>query len=159
MKVKPSFTDYEIYSLQIGEETGQLVFILNELKDYYTKKIAQRRKIVSALAYPVIVLIVAVLAITFMLRFLVPMFANVYKQFGGELPAITKTVLALSMWLKNYSLIILIVIVAGISLYYFFRKNKKLRRITDKIPPITLASRECAIHLARELCSGSKVKF
>src|ERR1700761_7172635 len=49
------FSLYEVYSLQIGEETGKLTEILQDLAKYYGNKIRQRRKIISALTYPCIV--------------------------------------------------------------------------------------------------------
>ncbi len=131
MRQSNQFSDYELFSLQIGEESGQLIEILNELSDFYSKRIQQRRKIIGALSYPFIVSLIAVLAIVFMLRFLVPMFSSVYKQFGGELPQITKFVLALSNGLKNHSLFILIGFALSIGLYFMVRHTILFKKITD----------------------------
>lgn len=92
-KQKEKFSDYEYYSIQIGEETGQLGEVLKELALFYKNKIAQRRKIISALTYPIIVLCTSLGAVFFMLKFVVPMFADVFTRFGGELPWITAFIL------------------------------------------------------------------
>ena len=98
------FSAYEYYSVQIGEETGQLAAILQELARYYTRQIKQRRQLVQALAYPVLVLGTAVGAVLFMLRFIVPMFADVFKRFGGELPPLTRAIVGLAGLVREQAL-------------------------------------------------------
>jgi type IV pilus assembly protein PilC len=90
------FTPYEYFSIQIGEETGRLNQVLQDLSDYFKKKIEQKRKIVGAFMYPIIVVVTAVLAIAFMLNFIVPMFEEIYKRFDKELPDLTKFIIKLS---------------------------------------------------------------
>lgn len=87
------FSKYEYYSVQIGEETGKVKEVLKELAIYYGKLTKQNRQIISSLTYPFIVLLVAFSAVYFMISFVVPMFSDVFKQFGGELPVITKFVI------------------------------------------------------------------
>jgi type IV pilus assembly protein PilC len=98
------FSAYEYYSVQIGEETGRLATILQELARYYTRQIKQRRQLVQALAYPVMVLGTAVGAVLFMLRFIVPMFADVFKRFGGELPPLTRAIVGLAALVREQAL-------------------------------------------------------
>ncbi len=90
------FSAYEYHSVQIGEETGRLADILDELARYYTRQIKQRRQLVQALAYPALVLATALGAVLFMLRFIVPMFADVFARFGSELPPLTRAIVGLS---------------------------------------------------------------
>ncbi|HEY4208136.1 MAG TPA: type II secretion system F family protein, partial [Puia sp.] len=96
------FTPYEFFSVQIGEETGKLVVVLNELSIYYKKKNDQKRQIIGALTYPILVMTVAGLAVAFMIGYVVPMFADVLKRFGGDLPFITKLVLRTSTFIKAW---------------------------------------------------------
>jgi type IV pilus assembly protein PilC len=136
-----AFSPYEINSIRIGEETGRLDFILEEIASYYSKKIKQRRQVVQALTYPVLVLTVAVLAIFFMMKFIVPMFADVFKRFGGDLPAITKFTLAASYIIGNAFMYFLIVTFVLVVLIYQ-NKNKTfcrklLSRILLKIPYVS----------------------
>jgi type IV pilus assembly protein PilC len=105
MRQNGKFTPYEYYSVQIGEETGKLLVVLTELSGYYKKKIEQQRQLIGALTYPVLVLTIAVMAIAFMLTYVVPMFADVLKRFGGELPFMTRMVMRISGIVKQYSLI------------------------------------------------------
>lgn len=96
------FSPYEYHSVRIGEETGRLADILNELARYYTRQIKQRRQLVQALAYPALVLCTAGGAVLFMLRFIVPMFADVFRRFGGELPPLTQAIVQLSAGVREH---------------------------------------------------------
>jgi len=104
LQASGQFSAYEYYSVQIGEETGRLATILQELARYYTRQIKQRRQLVQALAYPVLVLGTAVGAVLFMLRFIVPMFADVFKRFGGELPPLTRAIVGLATLVREQAL-------------------------------------------------------
>jgi len=119
LRKKEYFTPYEYYSVQIGEETGKLIVVLKELAVYYQKKIKQGRQIIGAMTYPMIVLVVAFGAVSFMMAYVVPMFADVLKRSGGELPFITRMVLDLSNGLKRTAgpclLLLLTLVAVGVS--------------------------------------------
>ncbi|MDP9080022.1 MAG: type II secretion system F family protein [Bacteroidota bacterium] len=127
------FSLYEVYSLQIGEETGKLIEVLTDLAKYYQNKIKQRRKIVSALTYPCVVLSTSLGAVFFMLKFVVPMFGDVFKRFGGKLPWITEKIMGISNAMENnfWRFIILVVLITGFIL--FTRKTQKFKEISSKI--------------------------
>ena len=97
------FTAYEFYSIQIGEESGRLTEVLQELSIFFAKKIQQKRQLTSALSYPAVVFFASFGAIFFMMKFVVPMFADVFKRFKGELPYFTKLIIRLSDAFSNYS--------------------------------------------------------
>jgi type IV pilus assembly protein PilC len=116
------FSEYEYYSLKIGEETGTLQKITKELGDFFKRKNEQRRTITSALSYPIVVLFTAFLAVFFMLQFVVPMFADIFKQNKVELPWITKIILSASETFQQYYLLGVLMIVI---LFVFVSVNKK----------------------------------
>ena len=111
IKLEKQFTIYEYFSLKIGEETGNLQKVCFELGNFYQRKNLQKRTILNALSYPIIVMLTAVLAVVFMLQFVVPMFVDIFKQNKVELPWITKVIMAASESLNNNYHFILIVIV------------------------------------------------
>jgi len=127
------FSLYEIYSLQIGEETGKIVEVLQDLAIFYQSKIKQRRKIISALTYPCVVFSAAVGAIFFMLKFVVPMFGDVFKRFGGKLPWITEKIINTSQAVEDnfWRAFILIVLIA--LFMYSTRKTERFRRIASRV--------------------------
>ena len=109
IKAHRSFTEYEYYSLKIGEETGTLVKVAESLGQFFERKNEQRRTLITALTYPIIILCTSVLVIIFMLRYVVPMFEDIFKQNNVELPAVTKVIMNASKIIENYSLTILFI--------------------------------------------------
>ena len=116
-----SFSPYEYYSVKIGEETRKLHTILSELQHYFDRKIKMKRQMVSVFTYPSFVLLVTFGVLYFMMNNVVPMFTSVFKQFGSELPPLTKKIVSVS---DNFSSISLGVLLGIISLITFHSLNK-----------------------------------
>ncbi|MBV6648063.1 MAG: type II secretion system F family protein, partial [Cyclobacteriaceae bacterium] len=108
-----AFTNYEVYSIQIGEESGELAEVLQNLFDYLEEKIGQRREIISALSYPILIITSAIGAVLFMIFFIIPVFEEIFMRFGGELPGLTQQVIDFSVWLRTnaWSAIISILVI------------------------------------------------
>lgn len=90
------FSKYEEQSVQVGEETGRLSEVFEELAENFDAKVELRRTLLSAFAYPLFVLCVTGAVVAFMLRVVVPMFSDVFHRSGAELPAITQLVVRMS---------------------------------------------------------------
>jgi type IV pilus assembly protein PilC len=114
------FTNYECQSVKIGEETGQLAQVLNELGLYYNGSVKLRRQIIGTLTYPAIVISLAICIVYFMLSFVVPMFGDIFKQTGGQLPAATQFLIRVS----NKSSLIFYTLVSGALAFYVFHKSQ-----------------------------------
>ncbi|WP_412560656.1 type II secretion system F family protein [Winogradskyella sp. MIT101101] len=127
------FSEYEYYSLKIGEETGTLIEVTQQLGEFYARKNEQRRNLVSALTYPTIILATAVLVVVFMLNYVVPMFQDIFEQQKVELPAITKFIINCSEFLKSYGWLILLVLLILVGSRVFFNKKRWYKKIKDKI--------------------------
>lgn len=140
LKDTGKFSAYEYYTVQIGEESGRIEVVLDDLALYHTYNIKQRRQLISALSYPLIVLTTAVLAIAFMFNFIVPMFADVFLRFGGDLPTVTKVVLSISVFIQQYFGWALVFIVTLAFILYHNRSRLWYRRATAllllKIPVV-----------------------
>ncbi|MCA9727514.1 MAG: type II secretion system F family protein [Candidatus Eisenbacteria bacterium] len=109
-----AFDNLYVNMVDAGEAGGILDDILARLAGYLEKAEALRRKVKSALTYPTVVLIVALGATTFMLLFIIPTFAKVFSDFGGELPMATRIVLNLSNFVKMFWWAIILVIVGSV---------------------------------------------
>jgi type IV pilus assembly protein PilC len=127
------FTEYETFSLKIGEESGKLTEVLSHLKNYYQKRIEQKRQVASALSYPLVVLFIAIAAVTFMIGFVVPTFAKTFKTFNAELPGITKWLIAFSEDFSTYATICLVILVTITILYQYFKKHESVRKWKAKL--------------------------
>ena len=127
------FTIYEQHSVRIGEESGALEKVTESLADFYRRKNEQRRNIVNAITYPLILLITAILVVAFLLRFLVPMFQDMFRQNDVELPVITQYVITISEWLGKYGWLLLLVVVLFIVFQKQLNKRKWYRARKDGV--------------------------
>lgn len=127
------FTAYEFHSIKIGEETGKLLLVLKDLSLFYSKKIKQRRQIVSSLTYPGIVFSVAMSAIFFLMFYMVPMFSDIFKRFGGDLPYITKVVISISEFIKSYFLLFIFAVVTFVVFVSINKHKLWFRKISSKV--------------------------
>ena len=133
LKDSGRFSLYEVYCLQIGEETGKLIEVLYDLAKFYSSKIKQRRKIVSSLTYPCVVMSTSLGAVFFMLKFVVPMFGDVFKRFGGQLPWITEKILGISTAMENgfWKFMLVVLLITGLVLYT--RKTERFRELWSRL--------------------------
>lgn len=127
------FSLYEYYSLKIGEESSRIREVLADLTLYFSKKIRQRRQLANALTYPSLVLLTALLAVFFMLKFIVPMFTEVFRRFQGDLPPLTRTIIAMSDSFSRYAGIFIALILLISFLAWFFRKKDWYRKYTSRL--------------------------
>ena len=127
MRRSGAFRPLECGVVRIGDETGRLARTLDFLRNYYRKRAAQRRMVASAVSYPVVILAVAAAVVAFMLSVVVPMFEEVYARMGGELPALTRGIIALSKVFPAYAAV---AVSAGGGLYLLYRA-KTLARFPD----------------------------
>ncbi len=127
------FNSFDYYSVIIGESTGELPNVFQKLDEYYRKKIALNRKLKSALSYPVVVLVTTVLAVSFMLQFVVPMFANTLVRFGGELPFITKVVIACSDQAGSFLLLLTSILIISAIGYVRTKNNRNVQTFVGNL--------------------------
>jgi type IV pilus assembly protein PilC len=125
------FSNYEYYSLRIGEESGRIKDVLSDLTIYFSKKIKQRRQLTSALTYPIMVMVTAILAVGFMLNYIVPMFMDVFKRFNGEMPALTRMIISVSTFFKAYTWLMLLVAITITVTLFAVRKQEYFRARTS----------------------------
>jgi type IV pilus assembly protein PilC len=130
---KRVFDDLFRNMVAAGEAGGVLDEILVRLAQYIEKADALKRKVQSAMVYPVVVLTVALGATSFMLIFIIPTFAKMFSDFGGELPLPTKIVLILSNFLKTFWWVLVVIGVAGAMAFKKFYATEKGMRTIDQL--------------------------
>jgi type II secretory pathway component PulF len=126
--VSKSFSEYEFYSLQIGEETGTTAQVCQELGVFYERKNEQKRIIIAALTYPSIVMTTAIVVVVFMLSYVVPMFQDIFKQNNVELPMLTKVIVKLSTLTKTFGVYGLLLLLLLFFADRIFKDNKQYRK-------------------------------
>uniref|UniRef100_A0A832I0R6 Type II secretion system F family protein n=1 Tax=Eiseniibacteriota bacterium TaxID=2212470 RepID=A0A832I0R6_UNCEI len=130
-KHKVVFDDLFRNMVAAGEAGGVLDEILMRLATYIEKADALKRKVQSAMVYPAVVLTVALGATAFMLIFIIPTFAKMFTDFGGELPLPTKIVLGLSGFLTSFWWALLLGIVAAVMTFQRYYATEAGRRNVD----------------------------
>ncbi len=113
------FSPLFVAMTRAGEAGGVLEDALMRVADQLQKDAALRRQIKAAMVYPTMVIIFAVGVMMALVAFLVPVFVGVFKQFGGELPALTKVSVALSHMVTGYWW--LMIAVTGVTLVAFVK--------------------------------------
>ncbi|MBI2396770.1 MAG: type II secretion system F family protein [Xanthomonadales bacterium] len=133
-----------------GESAGVLDTVLDTVANYKENIEALKGKIKKALFYPAAVIAVAILVSAILLIFVVPMFEDVFKSFGADLPAFTQLVLEFSRFLVGYWWLILIV--AGGAMFGFmqlYRRspafNHLMARLLLKLPVIGMILHNSAV--------------
>lgn len=126
MERSGAFRGLDCGVVRIGEQTGRLPDTLDFLRVYYRKRIAQRRMVSAAVSYPLVILCTALVVVVFMLVVIVPMFEQVYARMGGELPALTRAIIALSKTFPAYALLIGGL---GAATYFLFRINRHRKEV------------------------------
>ncbi len=126
------FDDLTTNMIEAGEAGGILDTILQRLAMYVEKNVKLKSAVKSALIYPVSVVSIAALVVGALLRFVVPIFANMFASMNVDLPLPTKIVIGLSNLIKNWWWVLfalMVIIVLGIRQ---IRKDPKGRYATDK---------------------------
>ena len=126
------FDSLYVNLVQAGEIGGILDTILNRLAVYLEKADALARKVKGAMVYPTTVLVVAIGVVVLMLVKVIPTFAKMFEDFGGELPAPTQMVISISNFMQHWVwLALTILAAAGYAFFSARRKNLRFRRATD----------------------------
>jgi type IV pilus assembly protein PilC len=128
LKDSGRFTEYEYYSIQIGEETGRLKEVFRDLSDFYKGRMKQRRQLTGALTYPILVLIISLGVVIFMLNFIVPTFAEVFQRFDRDLPPLTKRIMGISDFVNAHLSLLLFILATIIVLILFIRNNPSFKK-------------------------------
>ena len=139
-KRKDVFPNLLTSMIDAGERSGNLDIILKRMADYYEKETKIRGKIKSAMIYPIVLGVVAIIAITFILTFVMPTFVQMFEENNVDLPISTKMVLGTSKMLGKYGIIIFLILATAIILLGKYLKSEegqyKLSSINLKIPVI-----------------------
>jgi type IV pilus assembly protein PilC len=119
-------------SLASGERSGELVSVLERFVAYLQKILGIRRKVVSALIYPAVLIVLSILLIMLMVFFIIPKFQEFLSDFGSDLPLITKIIVNSSMFLAGHWVLILGALVAGLGFLAWWGRTEPGRMAFDR---------------------------
>ncbi len=147
--------------VEAGEQAGVLETLLDKIATYKEKTESMKKKIKKALTYPIAVIVVAFVVTTILLIFVVPVFDDMFKSFGADLPAFTKMVVSMSEWMQAWWYVVVGIVVATVYTFGYFKKRSKafnhfLDKTLLKIPVVGLILNKSAVaRFARTLATMS----
>jgi len=131
---KDIFSDLYINMVESGEVSGNLDVVLQRLVITMEKDLELKRKLKGALIYPTMVSIVAVGVIALILTFVIPTFSKMYADSGMQLPLLTRMVIGASNFLRDYIVIILLILTIIIGVFLIAKKKSiKFRTYIDSV--------------------------
>ncbi|MBF0145277.1 MAG: type II secretion system F family protein [Magnetococcales bacterium] len=134
LKEPKMFDELFVNLVSAGEQSGILEAVLERLSIYKEKAAALRAKVKSAMTYPIAVISIAFIITGVLMIFVVPTFGELFKDFGAELPAPTRVVIALSEWTQTNWWIVVFGIGGSIRAFsYFYKNNKRFHYLADKM--------------------------
>ncbi len=119
--------------VRAGEVGGMLEVVLQRIATFMERREALKRRVKGALIYPIAVILIATAIVCFLLIKVVPVFADIFKEFGGELPAPTRVLMAAGdvMFYKWWLMLSIVCwIIIGIKV---LSKSKTVKRVFDRV--------------------------
>ena len=118
-----------INMLKAAEATGDLESTLDDMANYYTEMETTRKQMISAMTYPTIVIIFAIVVVCFIILYVVPQFEEIYASNGVTVTGLTAVVLAISKFLKTDAWMLLLAVIVAIIIFALaYKKVKAFRR-------------------------------
>lgn len=132
-KHKKTFPAFFVSMMRIGEISGQIDQVLITVADYLEADAKVKAKTKSALAYPIVLVVLAVALVVLMVAVIIPTFRDALSSLDVEMPALTLAIFAIGEGFRNNWKTILIVIVAVVGLFLLFIHTKSGRLLWDKL--------------------------
>ena len=153
-----AFNKLYVSMVGAGEKGGLLAEILARLATYLENTERLRKKVKTALMYPTVVTIVAIVITVFLLVRVIPTFKEVYSGFNAKLPAPTEVMIGISEIVQHYLLYLIVLAGAGVWGWLYFIKTKQGREFWDsqriKLPIFgPIAHKICLARFTRTLAS------
>lgn len=146
-----AFPNLFVSMVEAGEASGSLAEILDKTSSYFEETVKLIKQVKGALVYPAVVIGLAVILVNVLLVFVIPVFADMFNDFGAELPKPTQFLIGLSDFLKSYILFIIIGIFGAVWLIKRFVATPRGKVVKDnfitKLPVIGELTRK--VNLSR----------
>jgi general secretion pathway protein F len=120
-------------TVEAGEQSGKLDGVLERLADYVERRQAMRQKILLAAFYPIILTAVAIGVVALLLTYVVPKVVEVFADIHAELPALTRGLMALSDFLRDYGLGLVIGLIIVLFLFGRAMTQPNFRRVIHRL--------------------------
>jgi type IV pilus assembly protein PilC len=116
-----------------GEKSGSLVEVLDRFITYQKLTLAIKKKIITSLLYPAVLIVLVAALIVFLVTYVVPNFADLYNSMQAKLPLATRMLIAVGTTARNYVLVGFVCFVGFVVFAYFWSKRESSQETLDSI--------------------------
>ena len=129
-----------VTSVLAGEKSGSLIEVLDRYVTYQRLTLGARKKLMSALAYPAVLIVLVIVLMVFLVTYVVPNFAALYSSMGAKLPLATTVLIAVGTTARAYVLLGFVALLgAGVAVYFWAKRDSSqetIDRFIMRIPVI-----------------------
>lgn len=115
-------------TIEAGEASGKLDGVLERLADYVERRQALQQKVLVAAIYPIFLFVFSLLIVTGLLTYVVPKIVGVFADLDAQLPVLTRWLIALSDFLREYGLGLLVLVAGGLTAFAYAMRNDDFKR-------------------------------
>jgi type IV pilus assembly protein PilC len=135
MAAQGSFPPVYITVIAAGERSGNLTGVLEQYISYLRVTTGFRSRLITALIYPAVLVLVAIIVVTYLATYALPQFATLYQQLNVPLPTSTRILLSIALPLRNYFVFLVAAIVAGAAGLFLWTRSDRGAIAIDRIKP------------------------
>jgi len=135
MAAQGSFPPVYITVIAAGERSGNLTGVLEQYISYLRVTTGFRSRLITALIYPAVLVMVAIIVVTYLATYALPQFATLYQQLNVPLPTSTRILLSIALPLRNYFVFLVAAIVAGSAGLFLWTRSDRGAIAIDRIKP------------------------
>lgn len=145
------FSNLFISVVKVGEVAGILDSSLKRLAEILEKKAEIKKKVTSAMMYPIVSFCVCIFVVIVVLAFAIPKFVEVYNSVDAQLPGTTRTIIGLSNFVRTYPLVYIPLIIIAVALFFFYIKTPSGKYLFDlfKLRAPVLGTISTKVNVAR----------
>jgi type II secretory pathway component PulF len=130
-KIPDTFPRVYVAMVQAGETGGFLDLVLAQIADFQVREKDLRSKVMGAMLYPLILMILASIVLTVLMTFFVPRLQTMFGDMGGQLPLLTRIIIAVSHWMRHEGIFIALALIIGIFMLRGWIASEKGRRVWE----------------------------
>jgi type IV pilus assembly protein PilC len=130
-----SFPPVYVTAITAGERSGNLTGVLEQYISYLRVSTGFRKGLITALIYPTILVAAVIVTMTYLVTYAMPQFAKLYQDLGIKLPGITQFMLALSTPLRDYFLLVFVILACVVLAIYVWTRSDQGALVMDRLKP------------------------
>ena len=121
-----------VTSVLAGEKSGSLIEVLDRYISYQRLTLGVKKKLMSSLAYPAVLIVLVIVLMVFLITYVVPNFAALYNSMGAQLPLATSILIAVGTTARTYVLLGVLAVVGAAAALYFWARREESQETIDR---------------------------